>query len=105
MSNYLPCNAVTGAVYQGKNIAVLLAAAAAMDGGNDPRWCTFLQAKEAGWKVKKGSKAPAAITKFVRVRDVNPDKDGEREFKSVPKSYAVFHASQIEGIPPWDGGD
>lgn len=104
MSNYLPRNAVTGAVYQGKNIAILLAAGAAMDGGTDPRWCTFLQAKEAGWKVKKGSKAPAAITKFVKVRDVD-EKDGERKFKSVPKSYAVFHASQIEGIPPWDGGD
>ena len=104
MSNYLPRNAVTGAVYQGKNIAILLAAGAVLDGGKDPRWCTFLQAKEAGWKVKKGSKAPAAITKFVKVRDAD-EKDGERKFKSVPKSYAVFHASQIEGIPPWDGGD
>ena len=55
-----PYNAVTGRGYRGLNYFWL--ACIAMDKNYaDPRWCTFIQAKDKGWKTKinafRGSKA------------------------------------------------
>ena len=44
------CNATNGKVYRGIN-AVLLSYIADERGYTDPRWCTFLQAKEKGWSI------------------------------------------------------
>jgi antirestriction protein ArdC len=73
----------------------------------DPRWCSFLHAKERGWNVKKGSKAtPIFFTKQLTVKDAK-EGGGEPEDKTVRmlRHYPVFHASQIEGIPPWLRGN
>src|SRR3569833_2577061 len=43
----LPVNAVTGRPYHGINTLLLW-------GEGDPRWCTYKQAQEQGWQVRKG---------------------------------------------------
>jgi antirestriction protein ArdC len=45
-------NGVTGHEYSGVNIVTL-----SLSPFDDPRYCTFLQAKTNGWKVKKGSRS------------------------------------------------
>lgn len=142
----VPYNAVSGRAYRGYNHLALMGAAARMSGDQfDPRFCTFNQAKERGWHVRKGSKGiavhfyrPYTVVKG-GAEDPAPEKKPERildrlEQKkkglavakpSVPnadpagstrtiwllRSFTVFHASQIEGIPElkstppgWDVG-
>ena len=48
-------NPITGTRYRGLN-AVILWAVAMEKNYPDPRWCTYKQAQEKGWQVKKGSK-------------------------------------------------
>ena len=48
-------NAVSAKPYRGIN-AFLLSMVAAAFGYEDPRWCTFNQAKKKGWSIKKGAK-------------------------------------------------
>lgn len=42
--------------FRGKNFLIVGIGLLAFQ-TSDPRWCSFLQAKEKGWTVKKGSKA------------------------------------------------
>jgi antirestriction protein ArdC len=99
-----PFNPTTGAKYHGINVLILGISLLAFQTG-DPRWCSFLQAKEKGWHVKKGAKATTIFfTKQLTVKDANdggeePDDDG-RTIRML-KHYSVFHASQIEGIPAY----
>lgn len=51
----LPMNPTTGARYQGVN-KLLLSMVSLQRGYSDPRWCTFLQAKNHGWSIRKGAK-------------------------------------------------
>ena len=51
-----PYNAVSGRRYKGVN-TLRLSMLADERGYTDPRWCTFQQAKERGWKVRKGEHA------------------------------------------------
>ena len=50
-----PHNAVTGRGYHGLNY-FWLSYIATEKNYTDPRWCTFNQAKEKGWKILKGEK-------------------------------------------------
>ena len=97
---YMPYNAVSGKPYQGQNIATLTIAAAKLHGINDPRWLTFLQAKELGYKVKKGEHGTRI--EFWKFDDVETESEnGEKTSKKsvLKRFYTVFHASQVEGIP------
>ena len=95
----VPYNAVTGRPYQGKNVEILTSAASKLNVANDPRWLTFLQAKELGYKVKKG--AHGTKIEFWNFKDVEVEKEnGEKKMKTqaLSRHYIVFHASQIEGF-------
>ncbi len=92
---YIPFNAATGKHYNGLNIGTLEARAEELHGLEDPRWLTFLQAKELGYKVKKGAKG-VKVT-FWKIEE---DKENDKT-RRILKFYTVFHASQIEGIPPY----
>ncbi|MBZ5673684.1 MAG: ssDNA-binding domain-containing protein [Acidobacteriia bacterium] len=95
-----PINPTTGARYHGINVLILGISLLAFQTG-DPRWCSFLQAKEKGWNVRKGAKATTIFfTKKLTVKDTKEDA-GEDDEKTVRmlRHYPVFHASQIEGIP------
>jgi antirestriction protein ArdC len=110
-----PQNAVTGKPYTGGNHIWLSMVAPSAD----PRWCTYNQAKDAGWQVRKGERGtPIEVWKTYEKKDtVDLSKrteqertvlqkagiqDGQEitEQKRFAKTYTVFHASQIEGIPP-----
>lgn len=83
--NYLTKNA-----YQGKNQDELSAVARA-NGFTSNAWVTFLQARELGLKIKKGSKASHVFRGFREV--VN--KQNKRE--TVPMGWAnVFNLDQTE---------
>lgn len=96
----LPVNAVTGRPYHGINTLLLM-------GEGDPRWCTYKQAQEQGWQVREGEVGTQiGFYKMAEVTDkekLNPD-TGEPEKRTFPllRSYVVFNAQQIEGIPPLD---
>ena len=95
-----PVNPTTGARYHGINVLILGMSLLAFTTG-DPRWCSFMQAKDKGWNVKKGAKATTIFfTKKLMVKDTSEDagQDDEKTVRML-KHYSVFHASQIEGIP------
>jgi antirestriction protein ArdC len=90
-----PVNAVTGKRYRGVNYWALLLA----QPDSDPRWCTFLQAKNQGWSVRKGAHG-VQVEKW-GVTEPKPDAaDEDKQVQHIyVRYYWVFHASQIEGIP------
>lgn len=107
-----PFNPTTGNPYKGGNAVWL----EMQQPDSDPRWMTYRQAEAEGWQVRKGEKGTTIehwrFTKEVDVTDENgrPVKDEEGktlkqeerlEFPQV-RHFAVFHASQIDGIPAWE---
>lgn len=99
---YIPFNPTTGKQYQGINTLILMNTQY-----SDPRWMTFVQAKNAGYSVKKGAKAHNIVFwKTTEIQDVVIDEHGNTEQQEVllenPRAYwsQVFNASDIEGIPP-----
>jgi antirestriction protein ArdC len=94
-----PFNPVTKHGYRGINVLILGMSFLAYQMA-DPRWLTFLQAKEKGWHVKKGERSTTIFfTKNLNVKDEDAE-DGERTIRLL-RHYPVFHASQVEGIPPY----
>lgn len=110
-----PFNAVSGAQYRGMNALNLMLAYK-----SDPRWLTFNQATDAGYKVKKGAKGvPIELYKIID-RRTKKEADLEaireeikdmtfmerQEFKrqnlqTFARSYYVFNASDVVGIEPY----
>ncbi|MBU0993402.1 MAG: DUF1738 domain-containing protein [Proteobacteria bacterium] len=107
-----PFNAVTGRPYRGGNAIVLFYES--QGDPNDPRWATFKQVQDAGWKVKAGSKGTRiefwttegekqvkdTEGKVVKDAQGNPIKEKYEYSRPVSKTFYVFNGSQIEGIPP-----
>lgn len=97
-------NAVTGKPYRGGN-AISLMVASEAKGYDDPRWCTFNQAKENGWHVKKGEKGTSIeVWKAYEVEKADEAlAEGEEPKKETHfwrvAGYTVFNAKQIDGIP------
>ena len=97
----MPHNAATGAHYRGINTLLLGMSPLAFTSG-DPRWATYKQAAERGWQVRKGSRGtPGFFYKRIEIGD--RDESGEDGRKVIPllRSFTLFHASQIENIPPY----
>jgi antirestriction protein ArdC len=94
-----PFNPVTGQRYHGVNVLILGMDLRAFQSG-DPRWMTYRQAAERDWQVRKGEKATTIFfSKSLEVEDEAAE-DGRKTIRLL-KHYAVFHASQIEGIPDY----
>ncbi len=108
-----PHNPVSGTVYRGGNRLWL-----SMMCQEDPRWMTFNQASEAGYKIRKGSKSVpiefATFEKRVDVLDENgnpvldengkPKKEIIKLDKPIYQQFRVFNGLQIEGLPPFEPG-
>jgi antirestriction protein ArdC len=94
-----PFNPVTGKHYHGVNVLILGMDLRAFESG-DPRWMTYRQAQEKNWQVRKGERSTTIF--FAKPLEIDDDEkeDGRKTIK-VLKHYAVFHASQIDGIPPY----
>jgi antirestriction protein ArdC len=94
-----PINAVTGKRYRGINNFWLML----NQPDSDPRWCTFKQAQDNEWKIRKGSHGTTVEKWLVVEKSKEIRVDGEvatlDEKQLIVRFYTVFHASQIEGIP------
>jgi len=87
-------NKITGKVYEGKNQAELLAAKE-KNGYKSNEWLTFLQARKAGLKIKKGSKAISIFRGFSKIE--KKDKDGKIKVESSHYGFAkVFNMDCTE---------
>ena len=94
-----PFNPVTGKRYHGINVPILGMDMRAFQSG-DPRWMTYQQAQEKNWQVRKAERSTTIFfTKPYEVQDDEAE-DGTKTIR-VLKHYAVFHASQIEGVPAY----
>lgn len=104
-------NVTTGKNYKGVN-AMWLSYVAGEKGYTDPRWCTFKQAADKGWHVKKGEKSTvveywSAYDKKERKKLsfaeaeklIRDDPAREVDITVFAKSACVFNAAQIDGIP------
>jgi len=98
----LHINASTGKAYRGIN-QILLGMQCT---GGDSRWLTYRQARELGYVVRKGERS----TKIVRLVEIDRPSSGsasegdviaeESNRRLVLRTYDVFNARQIEGMPP-----
>ncbi|MEO1961914.1 MAG: ArdC family protein [Paracoccus sp. (in: a-proteobacteria)] len=86
----------TGEFYRGVNI-LMLWSEAAEKGFRSPYWFTYRQAQEAGGQVRKGEKS-AIVVKYGTVDREDPE-TGEEKTIGYAKSYRVFNADQIDGLP------
>ena len=107
----LPQNAITGKAYRGVN-AAYLSYAAYSKGYDDPRWCTYRQAQEKGWQVRRGEES--TLVEYWAYYDKKQKRllswaDARKLLKVDPeyienlqlssRCYHVFNAEQIDGIP------
>lgn len=121
MGTGIPVNGATGAAYTRIN-RLLLMLAIRRYGGADPRFCTFNQIKAKGWHLKdaKGQGIRLAFYKPYKTkgkdRVANDESDdpmdkidrqlmgdgGDGKVVFLLRHFTVFHASLIEGIPPYE---
>ena len=104
----MPYNASTNTSYKGLNLLSLWITQNRQH-FDDPRWMTFKQANDLGYKIKPGSKGTSIsywslknikTDKLVTKEEYNEMTEEEREdIFPVSKSYVVFNAAQIFGIP------
>lgn len=94
-------NGVSGRQYTGAyNILLLLASAASKNLG-DPRWVTFSQASQKGWRLKAGSKKTKIyFWKRFEIKDDNKDDDEDAKIGFTLKSFNMFNLAEMEGAPP-----
>ena len=89
----------TGDAFSGMN-AILLSMLQATRGFGSAYWLTFNQAKDLGGNVRKGEKAsPAILYKTRTIEGESEDRGDDRVLRFL-KTYSVFNADQIEGLPP-----
>lgn len=94
-----PFNAATGRRYSGVNVIVLGMDPRGFQTG-DPRYCTYHQAQEHQWQVRRGEKSTTVfLYKPLEIADEKAE-DGTRVIPVI-RTFPVFHASQIDGIPPY----
>ena len=88
-----------GQPYRGVNVLILWIQSDAM-GYSSPYWMTFAQAKEYGGCVRKGEKSTAILwSQPVTKKETAEDgTEGEDRFW-IRKTYRVFSADQIDGLP------
>lgn len=89
-----------GTPYQGINVLWLWMAAEAA-GHSSPFWMTYRQSQLLGGQVRKGERGTVAI--FYRAYQAEETDTGEeaadRTTRRVLKSFTVFNACQIDGLP------
>jgi antirestriction protein ArdC len=90
---------VNGEHYKGINV-LLLWSAAHEHGYSSAFWMTFRQASELGAQVRRGEKSTTIVYANAITRE-EQDKDGNDIERVIPflKTYAVFNAAQIDGLP------
>lgn len=97
----LPRNGVTNRPYNGINLLILGLDERAIATG-DPQWMTYKLADGEGWQVRKGEKSTKILlAKEITVNDDEDQEDGTKQVLMF-RTFSVFHASQIDGVPTWE---
>lgn len=96
-----PYNPISDFVYHGIN-NVRLTYAAYKHGWTDPRWLTFKQANEAGYRIKRGAKGVTCEYWNQRVEKEIDKETGEETEKVTPfvSLFYLYNAEVVEGIEP-----
>ena len=96
-----PYNPTTSKPYRGGNVLGLMIAEM-RKGYTDPRWCTYKQAAEKGWQVRKGEKSTTIeFWEVGRGKEDDGESDADKpRSRMIHRVYSVFNAQQIDGIPP-----
>jgi antirestriction protein ArdC len=87
----LPYNLVSNKPYRGINVFSLLCTSYASNG-----WCTYKQAQELGYQVRKGEKSSLVV--FWQY----PDKEkaeSKKQYAPFARPYHVFNIEQLDGVP------
>ena len=89
-----------GTPYKGGNIFWLWLVAD-MLGYTSPYWMTYRQSQLLGGQVRKGEKSTIAIFYKAYGKQIEDGETGEptTETRRVLRSYAVFNADQVDGLP------
>lgn len=94
-----------GTAYRGINV-FLLALSAMAHGYGSAHWMTYRQAAELGGQIRKGERATTVVyygtARDKRAEDAGEhpsDGDGDERHYRFLKSFAVFNACQIDGLP------
>lgn len=85
-----------------RGINILMLWSQAMERGyGSPHWMTFKQAKELGAFVRKGEQSSEVVYASTLSRTETDEHTGEDSTRNIPflKTYAVFNAEQIDGLP------
>lgn len=98
-----PENPTTGKPYHGINVLLL-----SNSGFQDPRWCSYEQAKKNGWQVRGGEKS-SRIYFYKPLQKETGELDLATALpimKTVPvfRSYPVFNLSQMDNAPKLETG-
>lgn len=106
-----PENMISHHRYRGIN-AMMLSLYAQKKGYTDPRWCTFKQAAEKGWKIRKGEKAAPVeywayydkeqrkLLDWKEAEKLLRDKDyADKNLVLRNRVFMVFNAQQMDGVP------
>lgn len=102
-----PQNPTSNTKYQGVN-RLRLAYQSVKKGYKDPRWLTYVQAVEKGWKIKKNEKGTLCEkwiwTELKEIEDENGkiEKVEVDRKKPIVKYFVVFNGEQVEGIPEFE---
>ena len=99
----MPVNAATGRRYHGINVLVLAMSSFAF-GNGDPRFCSYRQAADRGWQVRKGERGTTVFFfKRMEVVDSSASPGAEERTKRIPmlRAYTVFNGAQLDGIDPY----
>jgi hypothetical protein len=91
-----PFNPISSTQYRGFNQLSLM-----MTPYDDPRWCTYKQAAEKGWQVRKGEKSTSIeFWKFYEDREQTDPDSGEVKKVKVKLDNQVCQCSSISPIVP-----
>lgn len=97
----MPVNAATGRRYRGINVLTLAMSKLAFS-SEDPRWTTCKQASARGWQIRGGERGTTVFFfKQLQLGDDRASDSTDERGKRIPvmRTFTVFHASQIDGIP------
>ena len=111
MGRDFPFNPVSGTEYSGMNRLNLM-----IQGYSDPRWMTYKQAQSVNAQVRKGERGTGLVRLITHTEKIQKDEKGKiiRDENGEPvkeriqlenpyfKSFTVFNAEQIDGLPAWE---